>query len=74
MARPRHTRTRQTDEVTGSVTIERLTEIAEILALGLQRLRAAKSSALSAHVGESPLHFSAGESGHAVELATEISA
>jgi hypothetical protein len=44
---------------------ERLDEIAEILASGLMRLRARKSSALSRDSGESSLDFSADQRGHA---------
>jgi hypothetical protein len=44
---------------------ERLDEIAEILALGLQRLLARQSSDQSAHCGESSLHSAAHQSGHA---------
>jgi hypothetical protein len=44
---------------------ERLAEIAEILAAGLMRLRARKSSALSRHCGESSLDFSPDQRGHA---------
>jgi hypothetical protein len=45
---------------------ERLDEIAEILAAGLIRLRARKSSRISAHHGESSLDFSPDQSGHGV--------
>jgi hypothetical protein len=44
---------------------ERLDEIAEILAAGLMRLRARKSSPLSRDPGESSLDFSPDQSGHA---------
>jgi hypothetical protein len=44
---------------------ERITELAEILARGLIRLRAAKSSPLSADDGESSLDFPPDQSGHA---------
>ena len=44
---------------------ERLDEIADILAAGLMRLRARKSSPLSRADGESSLDFSADQSGHA---------
>lgn len=44
---------------------EHLAEVAEILALGLQRLQARKSSGLSAQGGESSLGFVANQSGHA---------
>jgi hypothetical protein len=44
---------------------ERLDEIAEILAAGLMRLRARKSSPLSRDHGESSLDFSPDQRGHA---------
>jgi hypothetical protein len=44
---------------------ERLDEIADILAAGLMRLRARKSSPLSRDRGESSLDFSADQRGHA---------
>jgi hypothetical protein len=44
---------------------ERIAEIAEILAAGLMRLRARKSSPLSRDHGESLLDFSANQRGHA---------
>jgi hypothetical protein len=47
---------------------ERLDEIADILAAGLIRLSARKSSALSRDRGESSLDFSPDQSGHAVVL------
>jgi hypothetical protein len=43
----------------------RIAEIAEILAAGLMRLRARKSSALSRDPGESSLDFSPDQRGHA---------
>jgi hypothetical protein len=42
---------------------ERIAEIAEILALGLQRLIARQSSELSADFGESSVHFTPDQSG-----------
>ena len=42
---------------------ERLSEIAEILAAGVMRLAARKSSSISADRGESSLHFTANQSG-----------
>jgi len=42
---------------------ERLSEIAEILATGLIRLEALKSSRKSAEIGESSLHFTPDQSG-----------
>jgi len=47
---------------------ERLTEIAEILAAGLMRLKARKSTPLSAHSGESSLDCSGYQRGHAEAL------
>lgn len=44
---------------------DRLSEIAELLALGVMRLRARQSSDLSAHAGESSLHFPPDQSGSA---------
>jgi hypothetical protein len=44
---------------------ERLAEIAEILARGLIRLHARKSSSLSADRGDSSVDFSPDRSGHA---------
>jgi len=43
---------------------ERRDEIAEMLAVGLMRLMARKSSPISADPGESSLDLSAAESGH----------
>jgi hypothetical protein len=43
---------------------KRLDEVAEILAAGLMRLRARKSSHLSRHDGESSLDFLPDRSGH----------
>ncbi|ARP98242.1 hypothetical protein [Pseudorhodoplanes sinuspersici] len=45
-------------------THRRITEIAEIVAAGLMRLAARKSSAKLAAVGESSLDFSPKQSGH----------
>lgn len=50
------------DRMTAS---ERLGEVSEILALGLVRLRARKSSPLSRDSGESSLHLSPAKSVHA---------
>jgi hypothetical protein len=47
-------------------TAGRLAELAEILALGLMRLRARKSSELSRDRGESSLHFTPEQSGRGV--------
>jgi hypothetical protein len=44
---------------------ERLDEIADILAAGLMRLRARKSSQISGEPGESSLDFPANQRGHA---------
>ena len=53
---------------------ERLAEIADILAAGLMRLRARKSSALSRDVGESSLDYSPDQRGHARGREREASA
>lgn len=47
---------------------ERLSEVVEILAMGLVRLRAQQSSALSAQRGERSVDFTARQSGHAETL------
>jgi hypothetical protein len=47
---------------------ERLDEIAEVLAAGLMRLRARKSTPLSAHPGESSLDCPAHQRSHAEAL------
>lgn len=44
---------------------ERLSEIYDLLAIGLVRLRLRQSSDLSAEEGESSLHFPPDRSGHA---------
>ena len=43
---------------------DRLAEVAEILAIGLMRLRARKSTPLSPHSGESSLDCPGHQSGH----------
>ena len=53
---------------------ERLAEVAEILAAGLLRLKARKSSALSAHRGESSLDCPGHQSGHADPDSLEVEA
>jgi hypothetical protein len=53
------------DESSFTKPDERLDEIAALLAAGLMRLRARKSSPLSRHDGESSLDFSADQRGHA---------
>jgi hypothetical protein len=52
---------------------ERLPEIAEILAIGLTRLEARKSSRKAAEFGESSLHFSPDQSGGVPPRSTEAS-
>jgi hypothetical protein len=47
---------------------DRFLELAEILALGLMRLLARKSSELSAQGGESSLDFTGKQSGHPIPL------
>jgi hypothetical protein len=61
-------------DMDAQTSAERLSEIAEILALGLQRLRARKSSPLSGDRGESSLHSGADRSGHANSFSKELDA
>jgi hypothetical protein len=51
---------------------QRLTEIAEILAAGLTRLRARQSSQISADFGESSLDCAGHQSGHANVLKEDL--
>jgi hypothetical protein len=53
---------------------ERLTEIAEILAAGLMRLQARKSSGKSADFGECSVDLAGHQSGHADPNSLEIEA
>ena len=53
---------------------KRLAEIAEMLAAGLLRLEARKSSQKSAEFGESSLHFTPDQSGDAPPCSAEASA
>jgi len=48
--------------------------LAEVLAAGLMRLQARKSSGISAESGESPLHFMVDQSGHASPVSPEVEA
>ena len=52
---------------------ERLSEIAEILAAGLMRLMARKSSQISTDTGDVSLDFSATESAHPTSVDRRIS-
>ena len=52
---------------------EHLTEIAAILAAGLSRLEARKSSRKSAESGESSLHFTPDQSGDAEPCSAKVS-
>ena len=52
---------------------ERLSEVAEILAVGLSRVKALKSSRKSAEFGESSLHFTPDQSGDAPPCSAEVS-
>jgi hypothetical protein len=52
---------------------ERLSEIAEILAVGLTRLEARKSSRKPTEFGESSLHFSPDQSGGVPSCSPEAS-
>lgn len=47
---------------------ERIAEVGALLAAGLMRLRASKSSAFASEFGESSLHISPGQSSHVAEL------
>jgi hypothetical protein len=60
--------------VTGFGTKERLAEIAEILAAGVMRLQARKSSRKSADFGESSVDLAGHRSGHADPGSLEIEA
>jgi hypothetical protein len=51
---------------------ERLFEIAEILAAGLTRLEARKSSRKSPEIGESSLHFTPDQSSDAPPCSAEV--
>jgi hypothetical protein len=62
------TRPLAADHITAS---DRIVEIGEILALGLIRLQARKSSELSRACGESWLDCAANQSGHAPENSLE---
>jgi hypothetical protein len=53
-------------------TPDHLIEIAEILALGLSRLEARKSSRKSADFGESSLHFMPDQSGDALPSSAKV--
>ena len=58
---------------TDADSCERLPEIAEILAIGLTRLEARKSSRKPAEFGESSLHFSPDRSGGVPPCSMEAS-
>lgn len=51
-----------------------LSEVAEILAAGLMRLEARKSSRMSGEFGESLLHFTLDQSGDATDVSPEVEA
>ena len=55
-----------TAAVRNASNAEHLFEIAEILAAGLMRLQARKSSQILPHIGESSLDISPAESGHQI--------
>jgi hypothetical protein len=59
--------------MTGSSSPGHLREIAEILALGLMRLQARKSSRKPAEFGECSLHLSPEQSGDAASFSTRMS-
>jgi hypothetical protein len=51
---------------------DRITEIAELLAIGLMRVLARKSSGYSPNAGESSLHLPPEQSGHPTPLDRRI--
>jgi hypothetical protein len=55
-------------------TGERLAEIGELLARGLTRLHNRQSSAFVAESGETSLHFTPDQSGHANPVSPEVNA
>jgi hypothetical protein len=57
----------------GGAAVERIGEIAEILAAGLLRLEALKSSRKPAEFGESSLHFTPDQSGDQPSCSDEVS-
>jgi hypothetical protein len=61
MERPRHQSSGSAGDEPGSKA--RIAEIGEILAIGLSRLEARKSSRKPAEFGESSLHFTPDQSG-----------
>jgi hypothetical protein len=69
MEKPRHQSSGSAGDTPGSKA--RIAEIAEILALGISRLEARKSSRNSAEFGESSLHFTPDQSGDAPPCSVE---
>ena len=53
---------------------ERLTEIGGLLAEALMRLQIRKSSVFPGEIGESSLHFTPDQSGHAKPVSPEVDA
>jgi hypothetical protein len=71
MMAPGHYSTRTT--ATKAEESDRVSDIAEILATGLSRLAARKSSRKSMEFGESSLHFTPDQSGDAPSCSAEAS-
>jgi hypothetical protein len=70
MAASQHVSSKTT--VTDPESSDRVSEIAEILAAGLRRLEARKSSQKPTEFGESSLHFSPDQSGGVPPYSAEV--
>ena len=61
-------------DFSGYTTGQRLTEIGALLAQALMRLQSRKSSVFPGEIGESSLHFTPDQSGHANPVSSEVAA
>jgi hypothetical protein len=61
-------------DFSGYTTGQRLTEIGALLAQALMRLQSRKSSVFPGEIGESSLHFTPDQSGHAKPVSPEVEA
>ena len=61
-------------DYSGYTTGQRLTEIGALLAQALMRLQSRKSSVFPGEIGESSLHFTPDQSGHAKPVSPEVEA
>ena len=61
-------------DFSGDNTGQRLTEIGALLAQALMRLQSRKSSVFPGEIGESSLHFTPDQSGHAKPVSPEVEA